>query len=144
VLAGADQKALNRELSQAGLIQPVAPHNDEQVFVNDEGWLEEVIARPAPGAADLLEVRLYIGTICGPDETIVVYSRRPFKRLGVINQRVRGPDEQQVPWWFSPLAVGPGGATGHRLLTVGGNSGWCTSNVRSGTLRIEDIHDSTT
>jgi hypothetical protein len=143
VLGGADQNAMNRELVHAGLIHPVASQNQRQVSVDNSGWLEEVIERSVPGAADLLEVRLGIGTICSSDETIAVYSRRPLRRLGIINRRIQGTDEQQVPWWFSPLAIGPTDATGHRLLAIGGNSGWCTSNARGGTLRIEDLQDST-
>ena len=58
-----------------------------------------------------------------------------------MNRSIGRPNEVQVPWWFSPVAVGPKDRDGRRLLAVGGNSGWCTSNTRGGTLRVDEILD---
>lgn len=139
--SGAGEREINGELAGAGLISQPRPGPDTEVLVNYAGWLNEVTARPVAGASDLLEVRVGIGTTCGYDQTMAIYNRSPVRRLGVVNSSIGRPNEVQVPWWFSPVAVGPKDRDGRRLLAVGGNSGWCTSNTRGGTLRVDEILD---
>lgn len=141
IAAGAGQDDINNGLSSAGLFERASDSKlaAETVFPSYMGFLEEVTARPVRGAADLLEVRLGVGTLCNYDQTIAIYSRSTRQRVGFVSTSNDVPNEMPVPTRFSSAAVGPEDAAGHRLLAIGGYSAWCTSTIISVSLRVEDI-----
>ena len=145
IAAGAGEEDINKELSSAGLLERASDSKIAAgtVFPSYAGFLEDVTALPVPGAADLLDVRLGIGTSCGYDQTIAIYSRSPRQRVGFVDHSGDRPNIIGVPWRFSPAAAGPKDPDGRRLLAIGGYSVWCTSTYISVNLRVEDIVDGT-
>ncbi len=104
--------ALQRELKIARLS---GPGRDEFWGTDNTGLLKIDIA-PIPSAPDLFAVRLGIGAPIEYDQTIVLYQRQPWRRIGWLNNELSTDEYSQ----FSSIKVGEKDAEGKRLVASAG------------------------
>jgi hypothetical protein len=102
--------ALNRELKQARLS---GAGRDEFWGTDYTGLLE---ISPVPVPDDLFALRLGIGAAIGYDEIIVLYKRRPWKRIGWLNHDLTSGEYSR----FSSFEIGEKDAAGRRLIASAG------------------------
>ncbi len=102
----ASLEAINRELKQARLSGP----GHDEFWGTDYTGLLEVSLVPVPD--DLFALRLGIGAAIGYDEIIVLYQRRPWKRIGWLNHDLTSGEYSR----FSSFEVGEKDAAGRRLI----------------------------
>jgi hypothetical protein len=78
---------INEELRGAKLLFKEPESLQNNYGRSEAGYLDEVEVESIPEAIDLLALRLgiYTGSNCGYDETLVLYQRKPFRRLGWLN-----------------------------------------------------------
>jgi hypothetical protein len=100
--------ALNRELRRAGINGP----GRDKFWGTDNIGLLEVSIAPLPSAPDLVAVRLGIGVAIDYDETVVLYQRQPWRRIGWLNHDLSTGDYAK----FSTIAVSAKDADGQRLI----------------------------
>jgi hypothetical protein len=98
---------LNRELRRAGLSGP----GRDEFWGADYVGLLEIAAVPLPSAPDLFAVRLGVGVPIDYDQTIVLYQRQPWRRIGWMNHEFT--EEYSL---FSSIAVSQKDAAGQRLI----------------------------
>lgn len=116
---------MNDELREAGALDLRPP---AEGFPNYTGFLDNLRIEPTPG--EFLAIRLGIGTTCSYDETVVVYQRQPWKRLGWLNH---GDLKDGVGYVFSSFQVG------RRLIAATLFDEWCTSTLIRLNFRIVAI-----
>ena len=102
---------LNKELRAAHL----SGFGRGEFWGTDNTGLLSISAIDVFGAADLFAVKLGVGVAIGYDETIVLYQRTPWQRLGWISQDVTTGEYMQ----FSSITGGLKDADGKRLIASG-------------------------
>jgi hypothetical protein len=128
--------ALNDELQAAGAF---GWGNCEDATMCDyTGFISELRAEPVPGAENLFALHLGIGTTCGYDQTIVLYQRKPWARIGWLNH---GDVQRGVPYNFSSFKVSE--VRGRWTIASAEFSQWCTSMMISVSFRISEIRGTT-
>ncbi len=126
---GATPADMNRELDA---IRKPATQRDYPGTVGD------VTAESVPGADELLAAHLTIGKTCGFDETIVIYQRSPWQRIGVI---LHDDNDTGLPWSFSSFHVGSKDASGNRLVVTGARTPSCSIPLIGANVRIDRIEN---
>jgi hypothetical protein len=137
-LRNQDTTELNRELREAGAFD--SRRHDDQLnegFPNLTGYLDKIQVDPAPD--DLLALRIGVGTTCCYDQTIILYQREPWRRIGWLNH---GEIEGGVGYVFSSFTIGARDAEGRRLIAAGQYDEWCTSTMIQANFRISAIEGS--
>ncbi len=135
---GKSQNEINRELRDAGLIDRRELPRDE-VLKSFIGYLAEAKVQPLSGGEDILQVRLGIGMTCGYDETVVLYRRQPFARIGILNEF---EPSHPIAQRYTSIVIGPRDSRGRRIVAAGAVSLWCTSTYVGAVLRLESLQDS--
>jgi hypothetical protein len=126
--------ALNRELADAGVFDPAHGERANSAMSNFTGFLDEIHVETSPD--DLLALRLGIGTTCSFDETIVLYQRQPWKRIGWLDH---GDVKDGVGYVFSAFTIGPKDVQERRLVVAAEYDKWCTSTLIRANFRIESL-----
>jgi hypothetical protein len=103
-------ESLRRELKQARLS---GAGRDEFWGIDHTGLLE---IAPVPVPDDLFALRLGIGVAIDYDQTIVLYQRRPWRRIGWLNHGLTSGEYSL----FSSFEVGEKDGAGRRLIASGG------------------------
>ena len=123
--AGERVENMNRELQAAGLF-PAWPDTPDEMFNSHAGYLEEIKERQVHGATEVvvIEAGIFKGRGCSNDVTALVYERKSFNRLAIINA---DPGHSEYAYYLSGLDVSSKNATGRRLVATG----WVISNCTS-------------
>jgi hypothetical protein len=134
--SGASMAQMNEELEAANLLSK-GPENvpDDWFDRTYAGFLGGVGTVPIPGADDLIAVSLgvYTGGYCNFDETVVLYSRRQFRRIAQINAEPL----YTHGYYLRALAAGKGDPARGRLVASAWVASNCTSNWNGNFFRID-------
>jgi hypothetical protein len=122
---------INMELRHAAVFKPEQPvRDDDDVMVSFMGFLDPLAMYPISGSKDLMAVKIRIGLMCGFDDTVLVYERAPFRRIGKLDHH--DTRFQQGQALSSLVAQGD-------LMASATHSVWCTSTFIGVGLRIDEI-----
>jgi hypothetical protein len=116
--------------------------HDADFESNYAGFLGTVAVKEEGIAPDMLAVTfgIYVGSFCGYDDTVLLYSRKPLRRLArIIAQPTYSPNGSHL----REVVVGPDEPGKGRLV----GSAWvlsnCTSNWNGENLRIDRLRGAT-
>jgi hypothetical protein len=84
-------------------------------------------------------VRIGVGSTCCYDQTIILYQRAPWRRIGWLNH---GDVEKGVGYVFSSFTIGAQDAEGTRLIAADQYDKWCTSTMIQANFRIAALEGS--
>ncbi len=134
VKAGENDEQMNRELESAGLLSKGAEDvNDfEKSYA---GFLGEVEVRTKGISPDVVAVTFgtFTGSFCGYDNTAVLYTRKPFRRLA----RINAERSFSHGYRLRQLAVGKDDAGRGRMIGSEWVASNCTSNWNGNIFRID-------
>lgn len=128
-------KAINDELGQAKLIyvDPITLTDDWEA--SHVGYLSAIRSEPFGEDVVILKLGIYAGSYCNYDETVVVYQRNPFRRLGWLNAQ----QAYEHGHYLHGLAVGKDDPTHGRIVASGWTASNCTSVWNGGRFRFDVI-----
>jgi hypothetical protein len=134
---GVTVDAMNEELRAADLLSDGPKTLDDRLNRTYAGYLGPVEIQPTSGAGDLLAVRLgiYTGGFCNFDETVVLYQRKPLRRIAWLNAE----PSYKHGFELSSLTVGKDDAARGRLLASAWFASNCASDWNGGRIRIDRV-----
>lgn len=141
VKSGASAAQMNDELSGAGLLSDGAGSVDDfldKSFAGFLGKIEPLTDGVSPNVL-ALSFGIYTGTVCGYDDTVVLYSRSSMTRIARINaQPTLVPNGLHLRT-LRVTAAGPEG----RIVGSAWVASNCTSNWNGESFRIDRIQGTT-
>jgi hypothetical protein len=127
-------KTINEELRQAKLLfrETEGLASD---FGSHAGYLGAVQVEPIPEVDDLLALRIgiYTGGGCDYDETVVLYERKPFRRLGWLNAE----QSYSHGYYLHGLNAGKNNPARSRIIASAWTASNCTSVWNGTRFRID-------
>lgn len=140
VRTGVDVEKMNRELDDAGVFSAGAD-NVESFEKSYAGFLGQVESRTTGVAEDLRAVTfgVFTGSFCGYDDTVVLYSRSPLRRVARINAWKTSSSGSRL----RALTVGPDDPARGRIIASEWVASNCTSNWNGNNFRIDLIRRGT-
>jgi hypothetical protein len=134
VRAGVNVRAMNDELKAANLLSDGPQTIDDQFGRTYAGFLDSVGNLDLPGAGDLqaIQVGIHTGGSCNLDQTVVLYSRKPWRKIAQINAE----HAYSHGYILRALAVGNHGSAG-RIVASEWVASNCTSNWNGNIFRID-------
>ncbi|MGC2658873.1 MAG: hypothetical protein WA324_13025 [Bryobacteraceae bacterium] len=126
---------MNGELDAAKLLSNGPESVSEMFDKTYAGFLGEIEAKPVPPAEDLLAITfgIYTGGDCNLDETLLLYGRKPLRRLAQVN----GERSYTHGYELRDFAIGKDN-TGHgRMIGSAWVASNCTSNWNGNRFRID-------
>jgi hypothetical protein len=139
VRSGISVEGMNQELRFAGILCN-EPDNLGSSFSTEQhaGFPDEIRVKRLPQDEFLVLIAgIYTDIGCTVDETVLLYSKLPLRRIAMIN----GDDSLgDYPRYLSNLALAKDGA-GIWLIASGWFTSWCTSTVTEAMMRIDAVNE---
>jgi hypothetical protein len=133
IKAGEASPRINAKLKAAGLFSP-----DEDGYKSHAGYVEEIRERQVPRARDLriLLMRIYKGSGCYLDDTVVLYGKASGAQVGWFSADSTGSEFAR---YLNGLEIGARDANGSRLIASGWNTSNCSSSWNEKVIRIDRL-----
>jgi hypothetical protein len=128
-------QTINDELREARLLYAEPTTLPDDLEASHAGYLDAVRGEPLDEDVLALKLGIYTGSSCDYDLTVVLYQRKPFRRLGWLNAQ----EFHEHGHWLHGLAIGREDPARGRIIASAWTSSNCTSVWNGGRFRIDAV-----